>query len=374
MSGGWSASDNCASQVSNDPTTTVLDAQYQGPVLGINLQLGFSGQFKLRNLTLTRGKMSIWNCDTDLYVMNCASGLKVETWSDGAPSVEIDNILVTAGLNANGIGGCSVQLLLDGFGFLRFRNSIVMRNSLDSEGYFTTPVCVAARDGGIAYVTNNSIHDNQATDLGIGLYAKGIVNLSNNAVADNTTTVPGVRVQFYAEDPASMTWRNNHFGTMSASGQPAAVSDTTTGDAMWTLNGYRRIPNVASPLRDSGINNPGGGIPSIDFSGTTRIINGTIDRGAVEPAVPPEIGPTLTPASPSNGSTTQLTGPVDRLVETLLFFGASGGTPGGITSLTCNVTSGSPGAITENESQTISYGNFLLPVRLTTSPQPARLI
>ena len=78
----------------------------------------------------------------------------------------------------------------------------------------------------------------------------------------------------------------------------------------------------------------------------------------------------ITPFSPANGSTTQLTGPVNSQVDALLTFGVSGGTAGGTTSMECEVTAGSPGAITQNPLQTIGTGGIPLAVRLSTNPQP----
>ena len=56
ITGGWSSGNNCNSQVSTDPTDTVLDAAYTGRAL-VFLVTGtpMEGDVVLRNFTITRG-------------------------------------------------------------------------------------------------------------------------------------------------------------------------------------------------------------------------------------------------------------------------------------------------------------------------------
>ena len=101
------------------------------------------------------------------------------------------------------------------------------------------------------------------------------------------------------------------------------------------------VPDLVSPLRDSGDNTPTGQVPNIDFSGQPRIVNLTIDRGAVEADAPPasEVGPIVSAASPANGSTTVFQGPIGGgFVGTQLTFNVSGGVAPGVTELECSKT------------------------------------
>jgi hypothetical protein len=74
--------------------------------------------------------------------------------------------------------------------------------------------------------------------------------------------------------------RNNHIGVME--GQPAAESDTTTGDPKWDIVGMYPRPQAVSPLRDSGRNSPLGGLSAKDTAGDPRVVGVAVDRGALE--------------------------------------------------------------------------------------------
>ena len=126
------------------------------------------------------------------------------------------------------------------------------------------------------------------------------------------------------------------------------------------------LPAV-SPLRDSGDNNPAGGVPNIDFSGQPRIVNAIIDRGAVEaadapPAVP--VGPLVTAASPADGSTTLLeglTGTPGEFVSTEITFNYSGGIAPGVTKVECSITSAGATFGMNYPGETVAVGEVVDP-------------
>jgi len=93
-------------------------------------------------------------------------------------------------------------------------------------------------------------------------------------------------------------------------------------------------------LRDSGQNSPTGGALVIDFLGNSRVINSTIDRGAIEAPPPTPVGPQVTPNSPVTGATTWLIGEPGEPVFSGISFNVSGGVALGTTQISCQVTVG----------------------------------
>jgi hypothetical protein len=274
-------------------------------------------------------------------------------------SVVLDNLHVV-----NGTGAAYTALSLNGTGSgaLRLRNSIVSLNSLTLPD--ATAVSINIEAGAIAYVSNNSIFSNSATGIAAGLRTYGsAATLSNNAVADNTSTA-NPHYEFYSSAPQSLTLVKNHFGTKAfANGLPFSETGTTTGNAFWAASGVERIPLEASPLRDSGQNNPTGGALAIDFRGNPRVVNTTIDRGASEAPAPdtPAEGPIVTDNTPVKGSTTWLLGEPGQSALGEITFSVSGGEPGGLTLIECQVTTGTVliGAYPE---QYVATGQSALPM------------
>lgn len=332
LSGGWTKGNNCASLATESPEATVLDAQYWSPVLEVRPSLGFNAAIMIRNLTLARGKLK--NC-----YPGCFAGLWVNVEALPSASVTVDNVLVRHSQVEAGKNADVAAFTMTGGGTLRLRNSIFMGNDL-SAGDQTAGVSVHVDSNTVAYVTNNTIFGNTVTLEHAGLSAEGNVTLSNNAIADNTSTGASP-IQFSAYNVSMMTLRNNHFATREyIGGFPIAESGTTTGDAQWTQVGVKMVPNTESVLRDSGLNNPSGGIPGIDFSGQNRIINDVIDRGAVEALPEPPLGPLVFPSSPTNGSTTVVYGEPNTWTERTITFWSGGGTLNGYTFVKCTATAG----------------------------------
>lgn len=250
---------------------------------------------RISNLTLARVETNEVHTSVGILVL-----------SQGG-SFTIDNILVTTGRSGAENGRISTFNLYAP-GTLKVRNSQFLNNSLTHAN--SGAVYFWANNGAVGQFTNNSISGNAVTTQGKGLDASGVATLTNNVVAGNTSTA-NPSYEFWSGAPTQMTLTNNHFESANIfNGAPFSETNTTTGDPDWTLVGLRMVPDAASPLRDSGDNSPTGGVPNIDFSGQPRIVNLTIDRGAVEADAPAgvAIGPLVEAASPANGSTTVLQG------------------------------------------------------------------
>lgn len=363
ISGGWSKGNGCASIATTSPEATVLDAQYHGPVFAANLTEGYSGQFTMRNLTLAHGKSFDTSCRASTYAIHCASGLGIEMWGTSTASVTIENVLIRDGRSDAWSVAPIVRLWAQDGGSLRFRNNIVMNNDMSAgPAAGRQGVVMRALSNSILYISNNSIFGNTVRGTDVGLIVTGVANLYNNAVADNVAVGGSTPIQFVAHEVYSMTLRNNHFGSVSLGGIPFSEAGTTTGDAQWTPDGYgRMLPDVESVLRDSGNNSPLGGIPAVDFIGNARVINSVIDRGAMEAAAVPPLGPIIIPNSPNSGSTTAVYGSAGGSAQRLIDFFTGGGTLNGTTELLCGVIAGTA-QITGNGSQHIATGGSVQPV------------
>ncbi|HLF29552.1 MAG TPA: IPTL-CTERM sorting domain-containing protein [Xanthomonadales bacterium] len=350
ISGGWNAADNCQTQSTLDPAATVLDARYWGPVFVAAMVFeDFTGTLQISNLTFYRGESNDILSDAAMRVISQRGTLT------------FDNILVTG--NRSGANSSRIATIsLNASGTLKLRNSQFLNNSFTHSS--SGGLSFSTTNGAVGIFTNNSISVNTATISRMGLESFGIVTLSNNAIGDNSSTA-NPSYDFLSNAPTSLTLNKNHFQTVSISnGAPSSEIDTTTGDPDWTLVGSRMVPDAVSPLRDSGDNSPLGGVPSIDFSGQPRIVNLTIDRGAVEADAPPgvAIGPLVTAVSPADGSTTVLIHDNGQGAFTQLTFNVSGGTAPGVTKLECSVTSGAPNFGIGSSGETVAVGGSITPI------------
>jgi hypothetical protein len=359
ISGGWSTGNNCATQVSTSPTDTALDAAFTGRALNFGLESGFdfTGNVEVRNLTITRASSN---------VSSIGAAFNWSITGGTTSSLLVENMLVVA-TNATG-GSAAVVISHGGSGSAKARNLIVYGNT--SAG--VSPVFISASGSAFAILSNASIFDNTNSAAGSGLTAQGTVTLSNNAVADNVSSA-ATSFQAYSPLAGSLTLRNNHFGTRSFTGGASSEIGTTTGNAQWSQVGSIIVPDANSPLRDSGTNSPLGGLAPTDFDGNARIVNGTVDRGAIEAAPVPAVGPSVVPASPLSNSTSTLPNGVagDNVFQSLSF-SVSGGTNGGTTQLLCTATAGTVTSILFGN-QTIQIGASVTPVRvnftLSAAPQ-----
>ena len=370
VSGGWNAANNCQTQITLDPAQTVLDARYWGPVFAVTAVFhDFTGNLHFSNLTFYRGESNEILGDAAMRVI-------VGGGPSPSPSVTFDNILVSG--NRSGAAFASIGTFsLGDSGTLKIRNSQFLNNSFTHAS--SGGLSFGTNDGAIGIFTNNSMSGNASTDDDKGLFATGLVTLSNNAIGDNPST-QDPSYDFLSNAPTQLTLTNNHFQTKNiTNGAPASETNTTTGDPAWSLVVARMVPDAVSPLRDSGNNTPTGDVPNIDFSGQPRIVNVTIDRGAVEADAPPasEVGPLITAVSPANGSTTVFQGPIGSgFVGTQLTFDVSGGVAPGVTELECSET---PEVLTfgmTSAGGTVGVGGSITPIDvgfddITSEPQTA---
>ncbi|MFO1519403.1 MAG: DUF11 domain-containing protein [bacterium] len=140
----------------------------------------------------------------------------------------------------------------------------------------------------VANIVNNTI-DN-IYHLGVATYSsfgtdQTTINLYNNAI---TNTPEGVVFPSAATPQLIINNDNNFFFNSNEffggySPGPHTVLSSANSDPLYVdpaADDYRLQAN--SPLINKGDNNPPDGLPSTDFEGKNRIINGIVDIGAIE--------------------------------------------------------------------------------------------
>lgn len=352
----------------NDATATVLDGQHRGTTLGISTSKvsDFSGQITVKNLTITRGRASN---------NGSASGIGlVANNATVSARLELERTLVVGSHSFVAPSG-SVKVSIAPAGSARIKGNIVHGNTVvASTG--SPGMNVVAGTSAYAVVHNNSIFNNVGNQVGAGMALCGTLTLANNAVAQNTPSgweSTEAQVHTYAGScTTGLTLRNNHFENYYWIGTPDSEQGTTTGNPQWTISGSFPVANAVSPLRDSGLNNPLTGLTSVDIRGHARIINGTVDRGAVEADVVPATGPTISAVWPVPSDYNSLgTASIGATVTAQMTFIATGGHQGS-TTMTC--TDNLPHLqITANASQTVLAGQPVQPVSFSIGPVVAGL-
>jgi hypothetical protein len=343
ISGGWNS--NCSAQT-QDPRLTVLNGAARGSVLKIGNAgnpAALDGTIAVRNLTIANGSAE----------HSVLPALSINVYGVLTASVRVENVMVTGNQGMTAVGVTVISETGASAGSIFFRNNVIQGNVLGS-----ARTGAVIEGDAIAYVSNNSIHDNSGTSNTPGMIVRNVATLSNNVFADNTSSnhPPHQVYQIYTENAAGLTLRNNHWNVPNFSGTlPFSQTGTTTGDAGWTRVGALRIPNITSPLRDSGLNNPLGGTLASDVRGQTRIFNGTIDRGAVESSETAAVGPTIVALQPLVGSTTIVAPEAGPVWTERMFFTVQGGNGSGQSSLDCEVVAGNA-VIVNNPFQTVSVG------------------
>lgn len=194
-----------------------------------------------------------------------------------------------------------------------------------------------------------------------GLTVNGLVGLYNSVVVANSSTGTANTAELYSASAGELRLINNHLGSVVLFGTPVTNTGTTTGAPFWSGTGPFRIPDVGSPLRDSGSNVNIGGPLATDIRGFPRIVNTVVDRGAVEAQPPANTGPVISDLEPLANSTTTLQATDGATQTTRVFFltQSSDGTAQSTTN--CDLTAGN-GAVVVRPVQTVSNGGLALPV------------
>ena len=279
ISGGWDTT--CTTQTGT-PADTVLDAESKGAAFKFYSALagGLGGKVSLRNLTITRGRSDYFDGAAVAYYGAASGG-----------GFTLERVAVLASDTVS-YGHSIVYVNQSASGQVKLLDNVFAQNQVKVSS--SSIVVVDCAGVALCSVNNNSIHDNYAYDdkHPFALFLLGTVYAANNAVANNLAGTVYGGVQAGTAGTRTLSLRNNHFENDNFSGE-YLEQGTTSGSAKWTLVGAYRTPNPNSPLRNSGVNSPLGGVGSKDIAGQTRIQDGTIDRGAIEVAPTPNSAPQL---------------------------------------------------------------------------------
>jgi hypothetical protein len=276
LSGGWSAVDNCTSQIFDSTLTKLSGGNARR---GLTLHRGSGG---LGELSLSR--LSIVGAFTasDLPADGLGLALHVNAGGHSGP-VTIEHVIVRDNTAVH--GNSVVYVITDGV--LRFRNNLIVDNQ-SIDGHFN--VSISAH--GTAYATGNTIARNKVVGVAdsiLGLYIdtpfNGVAYLVNNIIWDNGF---GTAYFDYLADSDTLMVANaigRMTGTPSAGSVPPLALDPQFKGA----TDYRLSPS--SPLHDLGLSAPFGGQAIADLDGSARQIGLGTDIGAYESVYVPAAAP-----------------------------------------------------------------------------------
>jgi hypothetical protein len=147
-------------------------------------------------------------------------------------------------------------------------------------------------------VSNNTFSGNRSTDaaqptrVAVGHFTFTGIHLSNNIFWNNTASAGeyDLNLSGVFNGERSATLADNDI--QASTGTAAAEAGTVHVDPGFVGNANFHLAD-SSPLINAGIDNPAGGLASVDLDGAPRIVGSEVDLGAYEnasPAAGPRIG------------------------------------------------------------------------------------
>jgi len=328
IEGGYSAGTDCSSRT-DPPVNTVLDANGSGTVL----QLTGSLDAIVDGITLQNGSNSglIASLGRDLILSNCKIQYNIGGSGGGASLVakKIDVINNTIMLNVAYFGG-GVDIRGGFPDIINFTGNLITQNNANyAEGggvhirdtdaavnfmnniisYNATTLHAGGGHGGGAHISNggpvnfvnNTLVGNTTTDCcwggGVSIYYSTYANVHNNIFWGNNSQT-GRDVTFYSIPEMYISLLNNDIDQTPGGIYGLSSIDFSNLNKVdpsfvnLSIEDYHLQP--ASPCVDSGLNSAN--IPSTDYDGLPRIVNGIVDMGAYEyqgaiaPTVPDFLG------------------------------------------------------------------------------------
>jgi hypothetical protein len=317
LEGGYTPGTNCASRVLN-PANTILDGTHTGRVLnlynssggdisvdGFTIRNGstaevageFGGGVKAYSFSAagTAGTISITH---NIIQQNSAyvhgGGVHAMSHSNSASAGQViasDNT-IQGNTGTTGSGGGIAAVSFSGSSTantVTVVNNIVTGNSAKYGGGVYTSSYTATGTSGTAILTNNTVTHNTATSPeedgvpdGGGVWVaygiSGTVNVYNNIIWGNTAQDGGDLSLYLYEGVGVTNGYNNDYTNMTGIVSWNNSGDNINADPLFVGGGDFHL-RAASPCIDTGFNSAPG-IPSQDFEGNSRIIDGDYDTVA----------------------------------------------------------------------------------------------
>ncbi|HOP47267.1 MAG TPA: choice-of-anchor Q domain-containing protein [Desulfobacteraceae bacterium] len=313
--GGYEQCTGCATR-ELDPANTILDGNFSGNALIVTDNSG--GDICVDGFTLRNGSGA-----TAYYGggVKAASENDATTGDINSGNITITNNIVTGNAAVSNGGGvyASSQSNVGAAGNIIVNNNIIHGNSVGVSGYDGGGVMAdsysSSGTAGNITMTNNLVYSNSAGRFGEGVAVishvssgtAGTVTLTNNTITENCDSgicyglfMSGQTVNCYN----NIVWANTDYMGADIYLNPSIVTaqgcnnDYETIFGSWDVSGSNISANPrftvsyhlrpGSPCIDTGKNDPPGGLPSTDFEGDQRIIDGnhngtaTVDIGADE--------------------------------------------------------------------------------------------
>ncbi len=251
--GGYTTA--CASQTI-DPTNTILDGGNTSQVVRLIPSTNTSGDLVVQGFTVQNGYTTGFTDGAGIYIGGAMGYSGNVTVSHNI--IQNNNTEYIGG----GLSGGSDT------GTTRIENNLIINNTASS-----VHGGASLTSNGIAYVTNNTIYGNTASeDGGLRLSGGTAAFVSNNIFYGNTASD-------LILDSSGIVLQNNNIqsqsGTGSDSGGNVNVDPQFEGGSSFKLSS-------SSPLINAGTSSPGGNLPSTDIAGNNRTNSIAPDIGAYE--------------------------------------------------------------------------------------------
>lgn len=271
ISGGWSGANGTCSDKSFDPAATVIVGASDFPAL--RFDNGFTG---------TSGN-SIYVHDLTLRNPNYAAGT-MAACAYGAATAGNEVMFERVHLRECSATKVSSSLMENDGGTLTVSNLLVR----DSQGANVGALMLASYDGGVTRATQVTVTNSvsiwaaaPASALYVQNYSGAHAYISNTVAWGNDTdaAVPDIRVL-----GTGIYFTRVHYAKLA--GTPDFNNTPSTGDPRFA-GVYDARLSIDSPLIDSGVANPAGGVGTFDADGKQRVRGAGVDVGAFE-YVPPD--------------------------------------------------------------------------------------
>lgn len=288
LSGGWYGPNGSCTQQYDDPALTVLDGDYDGIVLAINVS-GLAS-VTVSNLSVTHGGFG------GLFPEDSSSAITLSISEAANGAIKLSQMRIVNSLGRAFQSAVGLNAVISS-GSLDLQNNLFLGNAQihQTEGAGGAAIRIQS---GIVRINNNSFIDNATSSPYTGSSGRaagalhitrggGQVHLANNLFENNQVDVFGTPQEHGLSlrslvAAAGFSLLNNHLGRVAPS-YPASVlaanSGNGVGDPMLAASG---MPLLGSPLVDSGLSAPAGGTGTHDLIGQPRNAGGGVDRGALE--------------------------------------------------------------------------------------------